>query len=118
MHVADAKTIMALRQATGMAIKDCKRFLESAAPELCAKVLLAIQSQFGLRFYHDPIEDDPINKPLVDAADKEADAELVHEKRGIGFCHLFWATKKRILNERFGVAWFTPEEMNPGGQFD
>lgn len=27
---------------------------------------------------------------------------------------LFWSTKKRIFAERFGVQWFTPEEMNLG----
>jgi hypothetical protein len=118
IRVADVKTVMALRHVTGMAVTHCKRFLESATPDLYAKVLLAIQSQAGSRFFHDPVEDDPKFKPLVDAADREADANLKDEKRRIGFCHLFWATKKRILREKFGVAWFTPEEMNPGGHFD
>jgi hypothetical protein len=116
-RVADAKTVMALRRATGMAIKDSKRFLETAAPELRARLLLAIESQVDPRFLHDPIEDDPKIKQLIDAADKEAAAELKDVKQRIDFCHLFWFTKKRILKERFDIAWFSPQEMNPGTRF-
>ena len=69
---------------------------------------------------HDPIEDDPSIKPIIEAADKEAQAELMHnQSRGhLGFCHVFWGTKKRILKEKYGVDWNDPSEMNPDILFD
>ena len=32
----------------------------------------------------------------------------------LGFCHVFWAEKKRILKEKYGIDWKTPAEQNPG----
>ena len=60
---------------------------------------------------HDPIEDDPKIKSLIEAADKEANAELIDsEYRGrMGFCYIFWTTKKRILREKHGA-------RDPGGR--
>jgi hypothetical protein len=54
------------------------------------------------------------------AADKEARMELaVHPARDeLGFCHIFWWTKKRILKEKYGVDWKTPAEEKPGVMFD
>lgn len=51
----------------------------------------------------------------MDAADKEADMALVmHPGRGeLGFCHIVWETKKRILKEKYGMEWKTPAEENP-----
>lgn len=67
---------------------------------------------------HDPIERDPKIAPLIDEADRITQNELANEKRRMGFCHVYWQTKKRILNEQFGVDWQTPAEMNPGVMFD
>lgn len=36
----------------------------------------------------------------------------------LGFCHLYWATKKRILKERYGIDWKSPAELNPCVNFD
>ena len=64
---------------------------------------------------HDPIEDDPEIRPLIDAATEEANEALAdHPRRGqLGFCHVLWATKKRILREKHGIEWRTPSEMDP-----
>lgn len=67
---------------------------------------------------HDPIERDPAFSPLIEEASKMAEKELANEKRRMGFCHLYWRTKKRILKEEFGIEWKTPAEMNPGVMFD
>jgi hypothetical protein len=31
---------------------------------------------------------------------------------------MFWAEKKRILNQKYGINWKTPPEMNPEVIFD
>jgi hypothetical protein len=69
-------------------------------------------------FKHDPIEDDPKFKSIIEAAGREAEAELANEPKGIGYCHDYWSTKKRILKEKYGVDWKSPAEMNPGVLFD
>ena len=61
-----------------------------------------------------PAEDDPQLATVMLRATLELDAELADEDRNImGFCHLFWHNKRRILRERYGVEWRTPVELNP-----
>jgi hypothetical protein len=36
----------------------------------------------------------------------------------MGYCHEFWAAKKRILRRKYGIEWRSPAEMNPGTMFD
>ncbi len=67
---------------------------------------------------HEPIERDPVIAPLISQADKLAQLELEDHKRRMGFCHLYWRTKKRILKEEFGIDWKAPAEMNPSVMFD
>ncbi len=68
----------------------------------------------------DEIENDPTIARLIAQADKLAKIELKDHASvgGIGFCHVFWEVKKRILKERFGVEWKSPAEMNKGVLFD
>ena len=68
---------------------------------------------------HDPIEDDPAYQWAFEAADSEAQKE--HAKNGphrLGSVHGFYAIKKRILKEKYGIEWKTPPEMNPKWAFD
>jgi hypothetical protein len=44
-------------------------------------------------------------------------SSLSSRKQGLGFCHLHWSTKQKILRDKFGVEWFKPSEMN-NGRFD
>lgn len=69
---------------------------------------------------HDPVEDDPQYAAAFAAIDAEVDALLAdHPQRGAeGFCHVRWETKKRLLEERHGIRWRTPAEMNPHVIFD
>jgi hypothetical protein len=56
----------------------------------------------------------------IKAAEIEADAELEgSDQRGkMGFCHLLWATQKRILKDKYKVDWKTPAEENTGVFYD
>ncbi len=68
--------------------------------------------------FNDPLESDPRLKQIFAMADAVAEQELAGTRRSLGFCHLFWSTKKRILKEKYGVDWKTPAEMNPDVRFD
>ena len=35
-----------------------------------------------------------------------------------GACHRIWNTQKRILKEKYGIQWYTPDEMHPHVHFD
>lgn len=68
----------------------------------------------------DPIDDDPRYAAIIAEAERAADAELAEIGFTIemGYCYPFWSAKKRILKERFGIDWQTPEELNDGVIFD
>lgn len=36
----------------------------------------------------------------------------------LGYCHLYWATKKRILKEKYSIDWKSPAELNPHILYD
>lgn len=36
----------------------------------------------------------------------------------LGYCHLIWCKRKRILKEKYNIDWKTPAEMNPDVIFD
>lgn len=72
----------------------------------------------GISIRRDPIEDDPHVRPLIRAAEREADVELKDVPRQLGFVHAYWGTKKRILREKYGVEWRTPAELSPRVAFD
>jgi len=77
------------------------------------------QSSEEYRMKYDPIEDDPKLQPFFAAADARATAELAGDScTGLGYCHVLWTRKQRILQERFGITWFSPAEMNPDCIFD
>jgi hypothetical protein len=63
-------------------------------------------------YKHDPQEDDPRLKKIIEAAGKEAEEVLNnHERYGkLGVCVTFWLEQKRILREKYGIEWKTPGE--------
>jgi hypothetical protein len=69
---------------------------------------------------HDPIEDNPEFKNIFATIDSEVHETLKHQpmRGGMGFCHIFWGTKKKILFEKYGIWWKSPAEMNPHMLFD
>ena len=66
---------------------------------------------------YDPIEDDPQVRPVLAQAEALAREELSGVPDEMGFCHLLWTTKQRILHERLGVTWFSPADMNVDADF-
>lgn len=50
--------------------------------------------------------------------DKKVKKMLKDEPRRLGFCHLYWATKQKILREHYGIIWHTPAECNPDVCYD
>jgi hypothetical protein len=72
------------------------------------------------KFTHDPIENDPQYKGVFLKIDVEVKKKLEgHPMQGkLGYCHIFWETKKKILKEKYGIDWKSPAEMNPDVFFD
>ena len=72
---------------------------------------------------YDPVEDDPKYQSIFETIDDEVEALLAEEGYtlktvGMGFCHMFWSAKGRVLKEKYGIEWKSPKEMNPGVLFD
>lgn len=63
-------------------------------------------------FSHDPIEDTPEYKAIKDELEEKIIARI-GRNRGMGYCHLYWGAKKRILKEDYGIEWKSPSELNP-----
>ena len=36
----------------------------------------------------------------------------------LGSCHRLWTTQKNILKEKYGITWYTPDELHPEIIFD
>ena len=66
----------------------------------------------------DPVEDTEEYKNIEDELQRELDEIFKDSPRRLGFCHVYWATKKRILKEKYGIDWKSPKEMNPGVIYD
>ncbi len=69
---------------------------------------------------HDPIEDNPEIKKIIEKAREEIDRKLkTHERRGkVGFSKIFARELQKLLKEKHNVDWKTPSQMNPRKKFD
>jgi len=67
---------------------------------------------------HDPIEDDPLVKPLYLAICDEVSSELHELRNRRGTYNRLWARIKELMLERHGIEWRSPREMNPTHMFD
>jgi hypothetical protein len=72
---------------------------------------------------YDPVEDDPRYLEVLDEVEQETKTRM--KKDGwpdkptfLGWCHLYWGYKKRVLWEKHGISWRSPAEMNPGLLYD
>ena len=65
----------------------------------------------------DPVEKTLKYKKIRKELEKEL-SELMKDRTGIGSCHIYWAYKKRLLREKYGIDWRSPAELNPGTLFD
>ena len=68
----------------------------------------------------DPIEHDPRYADIFRQIDDEVKGILAnHPSKGaMGFVHVFWDTKKRVLKQKYKIDWKSPAEMNPHIMFD
>jgi hypothetical protein len=54
-------------------------------------------------------------KSLLEEGRPEEAANLFMQ---LGSCHRFWALKKQILKEKYGITWYSPAELNPDIKYD
>lgn len=66
----------------------------------------------------DPIEDTLEYKKIEEELESLIEEELKDFPRGLGFCHAYWYTKKKILKEKYNMDWKSPAELHPGIMFD
>lgn len=66
----------------------------------------------------DPIESTPEWRKINAEVEKELDEIFKDHPRGMGFCHLYWHEKARLLKEKYGIDWRSPARMNPRVMFD
>ena len=58
-------------------------------------------------------------KEIEEEVDRKVNENLKDIKQPmLGFCHVFWNEKKRILKEEYNIKWFTPAECNPQNRYD
>ena len=61
------------------------------------------------------------NTPLPEEIEKVVETKIIAEigEGGyLGYCHKYWAVKKRILKEEYGIDWLSPAEKESGVSFD
>ena len=61
----------------------------------------------------DPQESDPKLRAAFSAADAAAERRVGNVRRDEKFALKFWAAKKQILREKYGIDWKSPAELNP-----
>lgn len=68
----------------------------------------------------DPQEYDAEKKELIKAARTEAEFSMKQDGtiNLEGSCHILWERQQKILEEKYGVVWRSPAEMNPDIIFD
>ncbi|WP_038165282.1 hypothetical protein [Verrucomicrobium sp. BvORR106] len=135
MPAPKADVVKRFRKATRMGWMASKHFLMTESPELCERILEAGEKQPGADTLHDPIEDHPDYKEMIEALretiEKEVREEFAlenEERRAagqdthlrdwpLGTCHLMWRHMKDRLAAK-GITWYSPTELNPGAIFD
>ncbi len=114
-----AKLSMRLRAVTQRPPSQCKRFLQVLAEaERIAYVEYMEANNHSLLV--DPVELDPAVRHLLVELRLEADQlfQLGEFGSGMGSGGRLLGWVKRELQERHGIAWRTPWEMNPDCAFD
>jgi hypothetical protein len=131
-----AEQVQRFRRLTGLPWMKCKWLLESLVPTERERIIEAVRLRPD-GILHDPIEDDPMIRPLFLAAyqdavreveewhaqhiaelEQQSPAEADMARSGRGLCHRIWARTKELLKERHGIEWRSPREMNPCVVFD
>ena len=61
---------------------------------------------------YDPTED----TPAFQAIKNELEAKIIAKigpNSGMGYCYLYWETKRDILKKDYGIEWKSPALLNP-----
>jgi hypothetical protein len=69
----------------------------------------------------DPVEETGEYKRVVGRAEWWARLRLRlrgYTPGSMGYCHVFWPAKKKVLREKYGIDWKSPAELNPDARFD
>jgi hypothetical protein len=120
MSQVSAQQAFLFHEATGCSVARAADILASMEPLLRERVLQAasVRPRRSLAL-KDPIETDPQTAEAVSAAAEEA-AAIVSSRGPLrrGSCHSIWREQARILTEKHGLVWFSPQQMNPGILYD
>ena len=66
---------------------------------------------------HDPVEYTPEFQAIEDELEAKIIAKI-GENSGMGYCYLYWETKRDILKKDYGIEWCSPAVLNPRVHFD
>lgn len=72
---------------------------------------------YGVRLKFDPVERTQEWEDCIYDVEKKCDRILKDERKGMGFCYIYWSTKKSVL-AKHGIQWDSPSVMNPRVMFD
>ena len=67
---------------------------------------------------YDPVEDTDAYIAIKDEMEHELYDLMKDEPRGMGFCFHYWAAKQNLLQQKYGIEWHSPKQMNPRVMFD
>lgn len=119
-RAATEEQVTAYAEAREVSCETARHLLSGASPELCNRLVKAAVSQAGAAMLHDPIEDEPHLRGAFSHAKAEAERIIRarNQREGMGYCHVLWDEEARILKTQFGIAWYSPADMNPDAMFD
>jgi len=66
----------------------------------------------------DPVEYSWEWEKIYYDVEAELDRALANVPRQMGFCFQYWAMKRELLMEKYGIDWRSPSQMNPRVMFD
>lgn len=66
---------------------------------------------------HDPVEDTPAFQAIKEELEEKI-IEKIGPNSGMGYCYLYWETKRDILKKDYGIEWKSPALLNPKVRFD
>ena len=66
----------------------------------------------------DPVEYTREWEKIYYDVEDELDRRVANVPRQMGFCFQYWATKRELLMEKYGIDWRSPSQMNPRVMFD
>ena len=66
---------------------------------------------------YDPVEDTPAFQTIKDELEAKIIAKI-GPNSGMGYCYLYWESKRDLLKKDYGIEWKSPALLNPKVRFD